>query len=127
MYSKKLLWKLRTNLPMRYALDELSEDLAIPYKYSEGYIRFLCPNCNEFQATINPRINLSHCFCCNQNFNNIDLLLSYGYSFIQGIEILMKVWEKYCSECEEEEENVRPQLAPKPDDSIPTDNFGDTL
>jgi len=127
MYSEKLLWDLRTKLPMLFTLNEADEDLglSVPFKSSEGFTRFLCPNCNELQATINPRNNLSHCFCCNQNFNNIDLMMTQGYSFGQSVMILIEIWEKYCEEYKNN--SVRPQLAPKPDDSIPTDNFGDTL
>jgi predicted RNA-binding Zn-ribbon protein involved in translation (DUF1610 family) len=40
---------------------------------SEGYFRFLCPGCGEMLATVNPRNNLAHCFCCQKNINNIDL------------------------------------------------------
>ena len=45
-----------------------------PSKMSEGYFRFLCPHCGEMRATVNPRNNLAHCFCCKKNLNNIDLL-----------------------------------------------------
>jgi hypothetical protein len=44
-------------------------------KQSDGYFRFQCPACGELRATVNPRNNLAHCFCCGQNFNNIDLLM----------------------------------------------------
>ena len=43
---------------------------------SEGYFRFVCPQCGEQRATVNPRNNLAHCFCCQMNWNNIDLLRS---------------------------------------------------
>ena len=50
-------------------------------KMSEGYFRFLCPRCGEMRATVNPRNNLAHCFCCQKNLNNIDLLITLGYDF----------------------------------------------
>ena len=34
----------------------------------EGYFRFLCPGCGEMLATVNPRNNLAHCFCCNRHY-----------------------------------------------------------
>jgi hypothetical protein len=43
---------------------------------SEGYFRFLCPHCGEMRATVNPRNNLAHRFCCKKNLNNIDLLMT---------------------------------------------------
>ena len=45
-----------------------------PAKMSEGYFRFLCPHCGEMCATVNPRNNLAHCFTCQKNLNNIDVL-----------------------------------------------------
>lgn len=95
MYSKSLLWDLRTNLPMLQVLSKLEDQLCIPYKESEGFIRFLCLNCKEIQATINPKNNLSHCFCCGQNLNNIDLLIRNGYNFSESVEILMVLLEEF--------------------------------
>jgi hypothetical protein len=40
-----------------------------PAKMNEGYFRFFCPHCGEIRATINPRNNLAHCFCCKKNLN----------------------------------------------------------
>lgn len=94
MYSKKLLWDLRTKLPMQFVLMNLENVLQIPFKESEGLIRFLCPNCNEMQSTINPKNNLSHCFSCKKNFNNIDLLMFNGYSFSSSVEMLICQWDE---------------------------------
>lgn len=95
MYPKTLLWELRTNLPMHFVLMELEDLIHIPYKESEGFIRFLCQNCNEIQATINPKNNLSHCFSCDKNFNNIDLMIASGYTFSRSVEILMVLLEEF--------------------------------
>ena len=57
-------------------------------KQIEGYFRFLCPNCSELRATVNPRNNLAHCFRCGQNFNNIDLLIALGYDFLPAVDLL---------------------------------------
>ncbi len=40
------------------------------------------------RATVDPRNNLAHCFCCDQNFNNIDLLIALGYDFLAAVELL---------------------------------------
>ena len=47
--------------------------------------------CGEMRATINPRKNLAHCFCCQKNFNNIDLLIQLGYEFRSAV-LILEVW-----------------------------------
>ena len=37
---------------------------------------------------MNPRTNLARCFCCDRNFNNIDLLMALGYDFPSAVEVL---------------------------------------
>ena len=59
-----------------------------PSKMSEGYFRFLCPRCGEMRATVNPRNNLAHCFCCQKNLNNIDLLMTLDYDFVSAVKLL---------------------------------------
>ena len=66
-----------------------------PSKMSEGYFRFLCPNCGEMRATVNPRNNLAHCFTCQQNYNNIDVLLTEGYSFRDAVKLLEQWLKSY--------------------------------
>jgi len=90
-YTKEELWKLRTNLPMKYILKYLQ----VEYKEVEKYIRFMCPNCKEIRAAINPKNNLSHCFACKQNFNNIDLLIQEGYNFRKAVKILKNLFREY--------------------------------
>ena len=62
-----------------------------PAKMFEGHFRFLCPACGELRATVNPRNNLAHCFCCGRNYNNIDLLMSLDYDFLAAVDLL-KEW-----------------------------------
>ena len=95
LYSKTLLWELRTNLPMFHVLIKMEDQLHIPIKESEGFIRFLCPFCNEMQSAINPSNNLSHCFACGKNLNNIDLLIASGFTFSLSVEILKDLWTDY--------------------------------
>ncbi len=66
-----------------------------PSKMSEGCIRFLCPNCGEMQASVNPRNNLAHCFHCAKNLNNIDLLITLGYDFKTAAAVLEQLLERY--------------------------------
>jgi hypothetical protein len=87
MISADLLRRLRNDLPMPVTIAALGR-AGPPAKISEGYFRFLCPRCGEMRATVNPRNNLAHCFCCKQNLNNIDLLLTLDYEFLSAVALL---------------------------------------
>jgi len=54
-YSKKKLQRLRNDIPVDFVIADL---LKQPNKISEGYFRFLCPNCGEFNTAVNPKTNL---------------------------------------------------------------------
>jgi len=41
-------------------------------------------------ATVNSHNNLAHCFHCNKNFNNIDLLLKLDYDFPAAVDLLKR-------------------------------------
>jgi DNA primase len=87
MISKDLLRRIRNDLPMSVTIATLGRE-GPPAKMSEGYFRFLCPRCGEMRATVNPRNNLAHCFCCQKNLNNIDLLITLGYDFQSAVAVL---------------------------------------
>ena len=87
MISADLLRRLRNDLPMPVTIAALGRE-GPPSKMSEGYFRFLCPHCGEMRATVNPRNNLAHCFCCKKNLNNIDLLLTLDYDFRAAVALL---------------------------------------
>jgi hypothetical protein len=55
---------------------------------SEGSFRFFCPGCGKMPATVNPRNNLAHWFCCKENRNNVDLLLTLHYAFTAAVRQL---------------------------------------
>ncbi len=79
------LRRLRNEIPLRSVLDRL----AIPAKWSEGYLRFLCPLCNEGRTAVNPRTNLGRCFRCERNYNAVDLFIIVGkLSFLEAVEHL---------------------------------------
>jgi len=87
MLSADLLRRIRNDLPMRVTIAALGPD-GPPSKLSAGVFRFLCPYCREMQAAVNPRNNLGHCFRCQKNLNNIDLLMTLGYDFRTAVAIL---------------------------------------
>ena len=93
MISADLLRRLRNDLPMPVTIAALGR-AGPPAKISEGYFRFLCPRCGEMRATVNPRNNLAHCFCCQYNLNNIDLLLTLDYDFRAAV-VLLERWLKH--------------------------------
>ena len=94
MLSSTLLRSIRNDLPMSCTIAKLDRK-GPPAKTIEGYFRFLCPHCHELNATVNPKNNLAHCFCCQKNTNNIDLMLSLGYDFLEAVSILRKWLEAY--------------------------------
>ena len=80
------LFKLRNSMPIDRLIEE---NLNIASKIGEGWFRFLCPICGEFDTATNPRTNLARCFRCEKNFNAIDLVMTVkGLSFIDTVEYL---------------------------------------
>ena len=94
MISADLLRRIRNDLPMPVTIAALGRQ-GPPGKMSEGYFRFICPRCGEMRATVNPRNNLAHCFSCQQNLNNIDLLLTLDYDFLSAVALLERWLTQY--------------------------------
>lgn len=94
MIDAELLRRLRNDLPMPVTIAALGRE-GPPAKMSEGYFRFLCPNCGEMRATVNPRNNLAHCFCCKKNLNNIDLLIKLDYDFRAAVALLERLLNEH--------------------------------
>jgi len=71
--------------PVRFHLD-------LPCKTQDGYFRFLCPLCGEFNTAVNPKTNLGRCFCCKTNLNPVDLVMIVKhYSFLQAVAFLERL------------------------------------
>ena len=84
-YSKDILRRIRNQVDIQ----EVVQALALPWKISEGYFRFLCPLCSEFNTATNPRTNLARCFRCRRNFNPIDLVMAVrASSFVEAVDFL---------------------------------------
>ena len=85
MISRQRMWQLRNEVP----IDGLLKELDVPTKLSEGYCRFLCPLCREFNTATNPKTNLARCFRCQRNFNPIDLVMVVDQlSFLDAVAYL---------------------------------------
>ena len=107
MISKEQLRRLRNDLPMHVTIAALGRE-GPPSKMSEGYFRFLCSRCGEMRATVNPRNNLAHCFCCKKNLNNIDLLRELDYDFPSAVALLDRWLNEY------EARHARPTSSARP-------------
>ena len=94
MIDADLLRRIRNDLPMPVTIAALGRD-GPPSKISDGHYRFLCPHCGEMRATVNPRNNLAHCFNCQKNLNNIDLLLTLDYDFLSAVRLLERWLNEY--------------------------------
>lgn len=47
-----------------------------PHKRRESQLAFVCPECDEYRSSVNPRTNLARCFFCATNFNPIDFTMA---------------------------------------------------
>jgi len=101
-YTRQELFILRNHLPV----GSLIKELGIPSKMIEGYFRFCCPVCHEFNTGVNPKTNLARCFDCRKNYNTIDLvMLVKGSNFIQSVKFLQRFDDR-------KEESVLPNTHP---------------
>ncbi|MCK5165017.1 MAG: hypothetical protein KAQ72_14925 [Desulfobacula sp.] len=88
-FSSQELYRLRNSIPIDVLIDK---ELAIPSKNIEGYFRFLCPLCNEFQTAVNPKTNLGRCFRCEKNFNTIDMVMAWhSIGFVDSVKYLQTI------------------------------------
>ena len=85
-YSSQYLRQIRNNIKISFVINVI---LKIQNRSSDGYFRFKCPICGEFDTAVNEKTNLARCFKCKQNFNNIDLVMKLrNCCFLKAIDIL---------------------------------------
>jgi len=85
-YLANHLRKLRNDIPIARLIGDV---LGIPCKVQEGYFRFLCPHCSDFNTATNPKTNLARCFRCQRNYNPIDIvMLDKRLNFVEAVEFL---------------------------------------
>lgn len=85
-FSKHLLFNIRNSININSLIQDT---LKMPSKHCDGYLRFLCPVCSDFNTATNPSTNLARCFRCNKNFNPIDLVMSVtGTNFRETVTFL---------------------------------------
>ena len=91
-FSAQELYSLRNEIPVCGLIEKV---LYIPSRISEGVFRFLCPSCGEFNTSVNFKKNLARCFCCEKNFNTIDLVMIVEkMDFLKAVNFLKGHREK---------------------------------
>jgi len=91
-FSSAELFELRNSIPINAVIKDL---LHMESKIIDGYFRFLCPVCNEFQTATKVSTNLARCFCCQKNFNAIDLVMIVkNMGFVDSVCFLKEVLER---------------------------------
>ena len=94
LFSPQFLRSLRNDVPIERLIADV---LNIPHKHSEGYFRFLCPLCSEFNTAVNPITNLARCLRCKKNFNTIDIVMSdSNTSFLDAAYLLKSLLPRFC-------------------------------
>lgn len=96
-FSHQELFELRNHIPMDTLIEKI---LVIPNKFSEGYFRFLCPLCNEFNTGINHKTNLARCFTCKKNFNPIDMVMTIKKADFVEAAAFLKICLNHLSKSE---------------------------
>ncbi len=93
-FSAQELRKLRNHVPIDFLIEKI---LMIPSKFTEGYFRFLCPLCSEFNTTTSHKTNLARCFRCQEQFNTIELVMVCKQSsFVESVKFLQKYQDRFC-------------------------------
>lgn len=88
-FTKHELFQVRNSIDIKFIIEKV---LNLPAKIDGGNYRFLCPKCSEFLASVNTTCNLSRCFRCKQNVNNIELIMEEkGISFVNSVKALQKI------------------------------------
>ena len=85
-FTNHQLYTLRNDIPIDALIEKT---LCIPSRIADGYFRFLCPLCKQFNTAVNPETNLARCFRCEQNFNTIDLvIITRKLDFVESVRFL---------------------------------------
>jgi hypothetical protein len=94
MIRAELLRRIRNDLPMAVVIASLGR-AGPPSKIRDGRFCFLCPYCGEMLVYVNPKNNLAHCFACDKNLNNIDLLRQLGHDFLGAVDVLERLLHQH--------------------------------
>jgi len=99
-FTNHQLYTLRNDIPIDALIEKA---LHIPSRVAEGYFRFLCPLCNQFNTAVKPETNLARCFRCEENFNTIDLVMTIKkLDFVESVRFLQD-YHKSASVCQSDD------------------------
>jgi len=85
-YSSKTLHDLRNLIPVD---DVVKNILNMDFKYIEGHLRFICPDCFDRHTSTNLKSNLARCFRCQVNYNPIELYMKvHQTDFKHSVNVL---------------------------------------
>lgn len=85
-FTNHQLYILRNDIPIDALIEKA---LCIPSRVAQGYFRFLCPLCKQFNTAVKPETNLARCFHCEENFNTIDLVMTIRkLDFVESVRFL---------------------------------------
>jgi len=91
-FSSSQLYALRNEINVQMLIEKT---LRIPCRVTKGCFRFMCPLCNGFDTALNPKTNLARCFCCEKNFNAIDLVMLVRQAdFVRSAKFLQSIHQK---------------------------------
>jgi DNA primase len=95
MIDKKTLHEIRNLIPIDEVIKTL---LNMQFRYREGHLRFLCPDCTDLHTSVNLKTNLARCFICQKNYNPIDLYMKINRTnFRKTVDILLRLLPYYKS------------------------------
>ncbi len=85
-FTNHQLYILRNYIPIDALIEKA---LCMPSRVAQGYFRFLCPLCKQFNTAVKPETNLARCFRCEENFNTIDLVMTIRkLDFVESVRFL---------------------------------------
>lgn len=91
-FSSSQLYALRNEINVQMLIEKT---LRIPCRVTKGCFRFMCPLCKGFDTAVNPKTNLARCFCCEKNFNTIDLVMLVRQAdFVRSAKFLQSIHQK---------------------------------
>lgn len=90
-FSRQELFAIRNDIPINTVIEKI-----IPSRFSEGYFRFVCPICNEYRTSTDPKTNLARCYRCELNYNTIEIVkYSKGLNFVEAVYYLKRHYQSF--------------------------------